>query len=156
MIVLPIQRAAAVLLPLVVVIGAPGYRRPPPPAIVRLALVLLLILADSVQHNADQLAVVGRSDSRARDAILALEFVRTHRAHDGDQAAVIVFGADALVETPGGQLSDPVRLNTDLAEAMRLGTLSGGCRQDGDSATARNDRRRRGDAAGASQVEYCS
>ncbi len=47
---------------------------------------------------------------------------------DKDQAAVVVFGADALVETPITTGSNwcrsapiPIRLNTDLAEAIRLG-----------------------------------
>jgi len=129
------------LLPLVVVIGWPRLayrrRRDTLSLIVRLALVLLLILGLAgiqVQHNADRLAVVFLLD--VSDSIspamqgTALEFVRASTEHmtEQDQAAVIVFGADALVETPmTGRLelaqlgSDPVRLNTDLAEAMRLG-----------------------------------
>jgi uncharacterized membrane protein len=129
------------LLPVFIVVGWPrlAYRRRRDVAslIVRLVLVTLLILGLSgiqVQREANKLAVVFLVD--ASDSIspamqsTALDYVRTaaETMGDGDQAAVVVFGADALVDVPMTdhlevvQLgSEPNRLNTDLAEAMRLG-----------------------------------
>ncbi|MBN1201819.1 MAG: VWA domain-containing protein [Anaerolineae bacterium] len=129
------------LLPAFAVVGWPrlSYRRRRDTAglIIRLVLVVLLILALSgiqVQQAADKLAVVFLVD--VSDSVspamqsAALDYVRTAAEVMGedDQAAVIVFGADALVEIPMTERlelvqmgSDPIRLNTDLAEAMRLG-----------------------------------
>ncbi|MBN1967383.1 MAG: VWA domain-containing protein, partial [Anaerolineae bacterium] len=129
------------LLPVLVVIGWPrlAYRRRRDAAslIVRLILVTLVIgsLAGvQIQRAADKLAVVflvDVSDSVAPAVqSAALEYVRTAIAamEEKDQAAIVVFGADALVEIPMSEQldliqvgSDPIRLNTDLAEAMRLG-----------------------------------
>lgn len=129
------------LLPLLMVIGWPSmtYRRRRDTAslLVRLLLVTLLILGLAgiqVQRSADNLAVVflvDVSDSVSPAAqAAALDYIRTAAAEMGerDQAAVVVFGGEALVEIPMTdrvdlvQLgADPVRLNTDLAEAMRLG-----------------------------------
>lgn len=129
------------LLPVLAVIGWPNiaYRRRRDTAslLVRLLLVTLLILGLAgiqVQRSADNLAVVflvDVSDSVSPAAqAAALDYVRAATAEMGerDQAAVVVFGGDALVEVPMTdrvdlvQLgADPVRLNTDLAEAMRLG-----------------------------------
>jgi uncharacterized membrane protein len=129
------------LLPVFVFIGWPRltYRRRRDIAslIVRLLLVTLLIVGLAgvqVQRTADKLAVVFLID--VSDSVspamqsAALEYVRiaADTMGDKDQAAVIVFGADALVEIPITEElelvqmgSDPIRLNTDLAEAMRLG-----------------------------------
>ena len=129
------------LLPVFVVVGWPRLayrrRRDAISLAIRLALVTLLIIGLAgiqVQRTADKLAVVfliDVSDSvpPARQSA-ALEYVRiaADAMREGDQAAVVVFGADALVEIPMTERlelvqmgSDPVRLETDLAEAMRLG-----------------------------------
>ncbi len=128
-------------LPLFIVVGWPrlSYRRRRDTAslIIRLLLVTLLILGLSgiqVQRAADKLAVVfllDGSDSVAPSMqSAAVEYIRQAAETMGvlDQAAVVVFGADALVEIPMTEQlelvqigSDPVRLNTDLAEAMRVG-----------------------------------
>jgi uncharacterized membrane protein len=96
--------------------------------------VILGLSGIQVQREADRLAVVFLVD--ASDSIspamqsTALDYVRAaaETMGDRDQAAVVVFGADALVDVPMTdrleivQLgSEPNRLNTDLAEAMRLG-----------------------------------
>lgn len=128
-------------LPLFIMVGWPrlAYRRRRDTAslIIRLLLVTLLILGLSgiqVQRAADKLAVVFLLDGS--DSVppamqsAAVEYVRqAAEAMDAqDQAAVVVFGADALVEIPMTEQlelvqigSDPIRLNTDLAEAMRVG-----------------------------------
>lgn len=130
------------LLPLIVAIGWPrlSYRRGRDAAalVIRLVLVVLLVFALAgvqVERSADKLAVVFLVDvsdsmSPARQSA-AVEYIRRaadEMSADSDQAAIIVFGADALVEVPiTNELdlvqvgSDPIRLNTDLAEAIRLG-----------------------------------
>ncbi|NLF77179.1 MAG: VWA domain-containing protein, partial [Chloroflexi bacterium] len=129
------------LLPVFVVVGWPrlAYRRwrDALSLAIRLLLVMLLIIGLAgiqVQRTADKLAVVFLIDvsdsvSPARQSA-ALEYVRiaSDAMREGDQAAVVVFGADALVEIPITERlelvqmgSDPIRLETDLAEAMRLG-----------------------------------
>ena len=129
------------LLPVFVVAGWPrlAYRRLRDALglIIRLVIVTLLVLALAglqMQRAANRLAVVFLID--VSDSVTpelqsrALDYVRSASEAMGrnDEAAVIVFGADALVEIPiTRQLelvqmgSDPIRLNTDLAEAMRLG-----------------------------------
>jgi Ca-activated chloride channel family protein len=129
------------LLPVFIVVGWPrlAYRRRRDVASLslRLILVTLVILGLSgiqVEHEADRLAIVFLVD--ASDSIspamqsTALEYVRAaaETMGDRDQAALVVFGADALVDVPMTnrlevvQLgSEPNRLNTDLADAMRLG-----------------------------------
>ncbi len=103
----------------------------------RLLILILIILAlagTQIVRAADELAVVfliDASDSMS-DAQMqqAEEFVRT--AVEGmsptDQAAVALFGANALVERPMSGLAElapissaPQTLHTDLAEAIRLG-----------------------------------
>lgn len=137
----PLALLLLFLLPALAVAGWPrlAYRRRRDTAslLLRLLIVALLVLAlagAQVHRAADKLAVVFLLDvsdsvSPAQQSA-AVEYVRQAAAAMGadDQAAVIVFGADALVEVPiTGRLelvqigSDPVRLNTDLAEAMRLG-----------------------------------
>ena len=129
------------LIPYVVVVGWPrlGYRRQRDVGamMIRVILVILLVLGLAgiqIERAADKLAVVFLID--VSDSVspalqsAAVEYVRQASAAmgDQDQAAVIVFGADALVEIPiSEQLelvqvgSDPIRLNTDLAKAIRLG-----------------------------------
>ena len=129
------------LLPVLAAIGWPrlSYRRRRDAAslIVRLILVTLIILGLAgiqVHRKADKLAVVFLID--ASDSIppnmqsAAVDYVRNaaDAMEEKDQAAVIVFGADALVEIPITERlelvqigSDPIRLNTDMAEAIRLG-----------------------------------
>lgn len=130
-----------ILLPAVAVIGWPRlrYRRRRDAAalVLRLVLVTLIVLGLAgvrVQRTADKLAVVfliDVSDSVAPELqSAAVRYVReaAQAMKAEDQAAMVVFGADALVETPITDRlelvqigSDPVRLNTDLAEAMRVG-----------------------------------
>ncbi|MBN2303989.1 MAG: VWA domain-containing protein [Anaerolineae bacterium] len=129
------------LLPVLVFVGWPRlvYRRRRDAAslIIRLILVMLLIIGlagPQIQRVADKLAVVFLID--ASDSIspslqsAAVDYVRVaaDAMEEQDQAAVVVFGSNALVEIPITQQlelvqvgSDPIRLNTDLAEAMRLG-----------------------------------
>jgi uncharacterized membrane protein len=103
----------------------------------RVLMVLLLALAlagtQLVQAN-DSLAVVflvDTSDSISPEqAQQAEDFVRAAIETMGtdDQASVILFGSNALVERPMSGLAElapitsvPQRLQTDLAEAIRLG-----------------------------------
>jgi len=136
---------ALLLLPVLLValafIGWPRLayrrRRDSVSLVIRSVLVTLLVLGlAGIQMTlaADKLAVVFLID--ASDSVSpalqsqAVEYVRTAADAMGpqDYAAVVVFGADALVEIPITQQlelvqigSNPVRLNTDLAEAIRLG-----------------------------------
>jgi uncharacterized membrane protein len=129
------------LLPVIVAIGWPrlAYRRRRDvfSLLIRLVLVTLIIIGlagAQVERVANKLAVVFLLD--ASDSVpasvqsAAADYVRAAAETMGnqDEAAVIVFGADALVETPiTSKLelvqigSSPIRLNTDLAEAIRLG-----------------------------------
>ena len=129
------------LLPLLAAIGWPRVayrrRRDALSLSVRLLLVALLIVGLAgiqVQQTADNLAVVFLVD--VSDSVSpqmrseAFDYVRAASATmgDRDQGAVVLFGANALVEIPMTDRlelvqagADPVRLNTDLAEAMRLG-----------------------------------
>ena len=103
----------------------------------RLTIAILLVLGlagTEIVRAADDLAVVflvdasdsvgpeglDRAESITREAI---ESIRT-----GDQAAVVVFGADALVERPMSGLAElapiasaPTTLQSNIAEALRLG-----------------------------------
>ncbi|MCA9936003.1 MAG: VWA domain-containing protein [Ardenticatenaceae bacterium] len=103
----------------------------------RLLIMLLLTLSlagTEVVRAADELAVVflvDASDSMsAAQAAQAETFVREaiEQMTPNDQAAVILFGANALVERPLSGLSElapitsvPQKLHTDIAEAVRLG-----------------------------------
>ncbi|MBN1681912.1 MAG: VWA domain-containing protein [Anaerolineae bacterium] len=129
------------LLPVFIAVGWPrlAYRRRRDIAslLIRLLLVSIVILGLAgiqIQRTADKLAVVFLID--VSDSIApavqsaALDYVRTSvdAMEERDQAAVIVFGANALVEIPITEElelvqigSAPIRLNTDLAEAIRLG-----------------------------------
>src|SRR5258708_11868142 len=105
--------------------------------VIRLVIVLLLILAiagiQTVQA-ADKLSVVflidnsDSIDSAARDQ--AEKYVRDAISQMGpeDQAGVVVFGKNALVERPMSIVktlnpiaSKPISLDTDIAGAIRLG-----------------------------------
>ncbi|MCQ3930964.1 MAG: hypothetical protein DPW16_10940 [Chloroflexi bacterium] len=107
---------------------------------IRILLVLLIVLGMAgveIRRAADKLAVVFLVDvSDSMDAAAqksALDFVRDSIAemNQNDQAAVVLFGANAQVEHPmdelvnlspqPGSLPTTVTLNTDLAEAIRLG-----------------------------------
>ncbi len=103
----------------------------------RAAILLLLILSlagAQTVRTADDLAVVflvDASDSiSAEQAAAAEAFVREAIAGmtPNDQAAVVVFGANALVDRPMSRLAElsaitsiPQTLQTDIAEAIRLG-----------------------------------
>lgn len=136
--------------------------------VLRLVIVLCLTLALAgarLARRADELAVVflvDASDSiNPAQAAQAEAFVRqaVARLRPPDQAAVVVFGADALVERPLSGLAElaaftstPPTLQTDLDEAIRLGLAlfpAGSARRlvilsDGAATT--------GDAAGAARL----
>jgi hypothetical protein len=129
------------LLPLAAAIGWParGRDRRREQLSVSLRLLILLALVFSLAgletgRAADRLAVVfliDASDSMPPQAARAAEdYVRQSLTGLGadDQAAVIVFGGDALVERPmsssrqlGPLTSVPNRGQTDLSAAIRLG-----------------------------------
>ncbi len=104
---------------------------------VRILIIVLLTLSlagTQMARAADELAVVflvDASDSIGPEqAAQAEEFVRAAVETMGvnDETAVILFGANALVERPMSGLAElapitsvPQRLHTDLAEAIRLG-----------------------------------
>ncbi len=105
--------------------------------VLRLVIVLCLVLSLAgleIARGGDELAVVflvDVSDSMSEEAVAAeLDYVRQAMTGMGpdDQAAIVLFGADALVERPmlpGGALglvtSAPITTQTDLAKAIRLG-----------------------------------
>jgi Mg-chelatase subunit ChlD len=132
---------------------------------IRLLILLLIVLAlagASLVREADQLAVVfvlDHSDSvdeAARAAQAAFVADALAALPPGDEAAVVVFGANALVERPmspsaelGPLRSTPITGNTDLEEALSLGmalfpegaarrivVLSDGAQTVGDAAAA--------------------
>ncbi|NJL94181.1 MAG: VWA domain-containing protein [Anaerolineae bacterium] len=130
------------LLPLAYWIGRPRSRfrrrRAIISALLRMLLIALLVLSLAgieIPGDSDQLAVVflvDYSDSMGqanREAAVdyveqAIESMNANR----DQAAVIFFGANAVVEQPLAPRLDlsqtsaaPITLNTNLAEAIRLG-----------------------------------
>ncbi|WP_374689842.1 vWA domain-containing protein, partial [Promineifilum sp.] len=104
--------------------------------LVILALIILSLAGAQRVRAVDDLAVVflvDASDSMSREATAAAEqFVRDAVAamNPEDRAGVILFGGNALVEQPlrfytsADELppfaSQPLRLHTDLAEAIRL------------------------------------
>lgn len=171
-----------VLAPLILYLGWPRTprrrRRDVASLILRLAIVALLILglagAQSVQA-ADKLSVVfllDESDSidaqmRAQAEAFIREALRNIKTND--RAAVVAFGKNALIErplSPSGELSPlgatPIRLETDMAEAIRLGVamfpadaarriviLSDGIQTEGDAAEAA-----RLAAANSVQIDY--
>ncbi len=138
----PIALVLLLLLPAIAALGWPRLafrrRREAASLILRLLIVLLIVLGLAGLHiprAAEQLAVVFLVDvSDSMDAAAqgaALDYVREAMAASTpqDSTALILFGGDALVERPmlpGTELgaigSMPDTLNTDLAEAIRLGT----------------------------------
>lgn len=129
------------LLPIFARLGWPRHRyrrrRDTASLVVRLLLILLLILSLAglqIRRAADNLAVVFLIDvSDSMDAVSqeqAVSYVRESIKSLGtnDEAAVVVFGSNALVEMPMAALTnlprlgtDPIRINTDMAQAIRLG-----------------------------------
>ena len=129
------------LIPIFIRLGWPRHayrrRRDLTALAVRIILILVLILSLAglqIQRTSDNLSVVflvDVSDSMDENSqTQALAFVRAsiENMEESDQAAVILFGANALVEHPMDELinlneigSDPIALNTDLAEAIRIG-----------------------------------
>jgi uncharacterized membrane protein len=117
--------------------GRYGRRRGWAALVLRCLIALLVVLSlAGVQsvHGGDELAVVFLVD--VSDSVpeaereRALAFVRESLASLGpdDRAALVLFGADALVERPmvgGGELGEitsiPHTHQTDLEEAVRLG-----------------------------------
>jgi uncharacterized membrane protein len=105
--------------------------------ILRGLIVVLLVLALAglqIVRAADNLAVVfliDASDSMPESAVDAARAYAQEAMQDmgpNDEAAVIIFGSDALVERPMSPVRDVgpfeskvLPLNTDLAEAIRLG-----------------------------------
>lgn len=137
----PYALALLILLPLIAWLGWPsagwGRGRAWVSLGLRQAIVLCLVLGlagAQMRRPSDDLAVVflvDGSDSMPEASRTAAEaYVRDALQSMGpqDQAAVVVFGANALVERPmssarelAPMASAPVRLHTDLAEAIRLG-----------------------------------
>ncbi len=117
--------------------AGPARRRELLALILRLGIVLCLTLSLAgleIVRSGDDLAVVfliDVSDSMSPQAVaVETDYVRAALAsmQPDDRAAIVLFGADALVERPmlpGGELgtitSVPITTQTDLAEAIRLG-----------------------------------
>ncbi len=115
----------------------PGKKREVASLTLRLVILACLVLSLAgmeVVRGGDDLAVVflvDVSDSMPPAAVTAeMDYLRQALAGMGpdDQAAIVLFGADALVERPmrpGAELgkitSAPITNQTDLAEAIRLG-----------------------------------
>lgn len=137
----PLALVLLLLIPYFLYLGWPrvGYRRRRDllSLLIRVAIVLCLILGlaglQTVQA-ADKLSVVflidasDSIDQAARDQ--AQKFVKDSMAQMGveDRAGIVVFGKNALVERPvstvkefSGITSVPIRLDTNIAEAIRLG-----------------------------------
>jgi uncharacterized membrane protein len=137
----PIALVLLVVLPFFIWLGLPRVahrrRRDTISLILRCSIVVLIVLGlaglQTVQ-TADRLAVVflvDASDSIDRNALSTAEtYIRDamSRMTVDDQAGIVVFGKNALVERPissvrefAGISSTPVRLDTNIAEAIRLG-----------------------------------
>ncbi|HVA26000.1 MAG TPA: VWA domain-containing protein [Chloroflexota bacterium] len=99
-----------------------------------LGLLILAIASPRIVQRAESLStvfLVDASDSVAGDQVNAeADWVRGALKHMApkDQAGVVVFGANALVEEPMSHLEDlprinsqPVKTRTDIAGAIRLG-----------------------------------
>jgi uncharacterized membrane protein len=127
-------------IPYLIWLGTPRYRsgwRQWSALAVRLGILILISLSlagTRLLHAADELAVVFLID--ASDSVepeqrqRVEEYVRevVERLGPEEQAAAILFGANALVERPMSGLAEmapisslPQTLHTDIAEAMRLG-----------------------------------
>jgi uncharacterized membrane protein/secreted protein with Ig-like and vWFA domain len=137
----PILLLLLILLPIIILIGkpvrGPARRREISALGLRVAIVLCVILALAgleIVRLSDQVAVVfllDGSDSMSSEAKgLALDYTRQAIGKMGpdDQAAIVVFGGDALVEramSSARELSTftsiPNTGQTNLADAIRLG-----------------------------------
>ncbi|HNA56342.1 MAG TPA: VWA domain-containing protein, partial [Anaerolineales bacterium] len=137
----PLYLLLLLLVPITVWLGYPAAgqsrKRDLTSLILRLVIVLCLILAISgleIVQRGDNLAVVflvDVSDSMPPQAVDSeVGYIREALQSIGadDQAAVILFGADALVERPMSALDElaeitsvPITNQTDLAEAIQLG-----------------------------------
>ena len=115
----------------------PARRRETISLILRVILLLCLILSMAgleIVRNGNELSVVflmDVSDSMPQDAIdTETAFIQDAVEAMGpdDQSAIILFGADALVDRPMSAANElavissvPITNQTDLAEAIRLG-----------------------------------
>lgn len=137
----PYALLALLLLPYFLWLGRPrgawARSRSITALILRGLIVILLVLSLAglqIVRSADQLAVVFLIDASDSMPDSAVEAARQYaedaisRMGPNDQAAIIVFGSDALVERPMSSVKDlgPIEsealpLNTDMAEAIRLG-----------------------------------
>lgn len=137
----PIALILLLLVPYFLWLGRPrstfGRQRATTALVLRTLIIVSLILSVAglqVVRASDQLAVVfliDKSDSMPEQTVeqsrvFAQDAIQ--RMRPNDQAAIVVFGSDALVERPmtGAREvppieSTPLPLNTDLAEAIRLG-----------------------------------
>ena len=137
----PIYLLLLLLVPLAVWMGLPASgqsrRREMTSLILRVAIILCLILAIAgleIVQSGNNLAVVflvDVSDSMPQQAVDSeVEYIRLalKSMNADDKAAIILFGADALVERPMSSLNElasitsvPITNQTDLAEAIQLG-----------------------------------
>lgn len=137
----PLFLLLLLLVPLVVYIGMPSKgaskRREWTSLVLRLIIILCLILSIAgleLVKSGNNLAVVflmDVSDSMPQQAVeQEVAYVREALKSIGadDKAAIILFGADALVERPMSALNElsaitsvPITNQTDLAEAIQLG-----------------------------------
>ncbi len=137
----PIALIGLLALPYLLWLGRPkgnwARSRATTALILRTLIVLALVLGLAglqITRAADQLAVVFLIDASDSMSPAAVEAARQyaqdaiHAMRPDDQAAIIVFGSDALVERPmssakevGPIESQVIGLHTDLAEAIRLG-----------------------------------
>ena len=137
----PLALLLLLLIPLIVWMGwpapGPSRRRESISLAIRLVITLCLILSlagTQINQGGNNLAVVflvDVSDSMPKQTVAAeMDYVRNAIKSMGadDQSAVVLFGADALVERSmsaarelGQITSAPVTNQTDLAGAMRLG-----------------------------------
>ena len=140
----PLYLLLLLLLPLTVYLGwhgekyrDPAHRRELISLILRLAILLCLIFAIAgleIVQSGNNLAVVflvDVSDSMPQQAIDSeVNYIREalKSISADDKAAIILFGADALVERPMSSLNElasitsvPITNQTDLAEAIQLG-----------------------------------
>ncbi|MBX3062780.1 MAG: VWA domain-containing protein [Anaerolineae bacterium] len=137
----PIALLLLLLLPFVIALGYPRVayrrRRDLTSLILRIVIILLLVFGLAglqTVRAADKLSVVflvdasdsidsemrAQADAYIRDAMSSMT--------PEDRAGIVVFGKNALVERPISSVKDagvltsvPVRLDTDIAEALRLG-----------------------------------
>jgi Mg-chelatase subunit ChlD len=137
----PLALLLLLLAPLIAWMGwpvaGPARRRETVSLILRLIIVLCLIFSLAgleIVQSGKNLAVVflvDVSDSMSQEAIAAeVDYVRLalEEMSPEDQAAVVLFGADALVERSMSPVKDlsaitsaPVTNQTDLAKAVQLG-----------------------------------